>query len=370
MPQGTQPPLPFVIQAAGRFDPSQVRLSYDPALRPTTPELEELIAVEWERQAALARQSDQLFFNGGLLRYVRHEVTAEGPLQEGGTGGCGMGVSPVSHPGPCRPEARATGFSGPGAGAIGDCGLEALAAGGPGAGPGMVAGPGMGAKTDIEARPDGPDGREWLHLTVGPTCYRDFVGTNLYNSHRLGEFDWHFFSNPIGTTATLVTADGLICCGRRSSRVAFHAGYVHTFGGGLEEQDRAADGSIDPFVSLCRELTEELAIQRAELADLCCVGLIRDTEIHQPELLFEARLAMTADVLRSRWESAECRDEHDEIVTLPDQPGAIVPFICNCGPIAPVAIGALFLHGRRSSGETWFRSAAEDFRGAARPTPN
>ncbi len=200
-----------------------------------------------------------------------------------------------------------------------------------------------------------------FHLTVAPTCYRDFVGTNLFNHHRLDEFGWHTFANPIGTTATLITADGLICYGVRSARVSYHASHVHTFGGSFEECDRRPDGTVDPFGSLTREILEELNVRPNELKDLACVGLVRDKEIHQPEMLFEATLDLTAAQLRRRWESAEARDEHDDLVTLPDQPGAIVPFIRSCKRIAPVAIGALFLHGRLRWGEDWFTSAARSF---------
>lgn len=197
-----------------------------------------------------------------------------------------------------------------------------------------------------------------LHLTVGPTCYRDFVGTNLFNHHRLEEFGWHRFANPIGTTATLITRDGRICYGRRSARVAYHALHVHTFGGGLEQSDRSADGTIDPFASLSREMDEELNLSRGDLADLVCVGLLRDKEIHQPEMLFEAGINLTVEELRARWKTATSRDEHQEIIAFPDEPDAIVPFIKGCDAIAPVAVGALFLHGRRRWGQAWFETAA------------
>lgn len=207
-------------------------------------------------------------------------------------------------------------------------------------------------------RPGAAGGAAELHLVVGPTCYRDFVGTNLFHHDRIEAFGWERFANPIGTTATLTTRDGRICYGRRSARVSYHAGHVHTFGGALEARDRGADGRVDPFASVCRELFEELSLRREEARELICVGLIRDHEIHQPEMLFEARLELTAEQLRSRWLSADARDEHDEIVSLADEPGAILPFIRSCGAIAPVAVGALFLHGRLRWGETWFEQSA------------
>lgn len=193
--------------------------------------------------------------------------------------------------------------------------------------------------------------RQRFEMMVGPTCYRDFVGTNLYGGHWLERVGWESFSNAVGTTATILTADGMICYGRRSQRVAFHAGHVHTFGGALEMNDRAADGSVDVFGSLRRELREELALTSDDIAAIECVGLIRDKEIHQPELLFEARVRLTADEIRVRWESAEAKDEHEGLVSFRDDSAAIDEFISTCGAIAPVAVGALEIHRRlRSEG--------------------
>lgn len=203
------------------------------------------------------------------------------------------------------------------------------------------------------------DGR-LFELTVGPTCYRDFVGTNLYNNRRVDEFGWAAFSNPVGTTATLLTADGRICYGRRSMQVAFHAGHVHTFGGALEPGDRDANGAIDVFDSVRRELLEEVGLCPDELESLTCVGLIRDTEILQPELLFEARVPLTTADLIERWTTAEARDEHHELIDLPNEPDAVVPFIRSCGEIAPVAIGALMLHGLHQWGQAWYDRAVHE----------
>ena len=273
--------LPFVVLACGSFRPEDVQVSVEPTARPTTPELERLIAEEWDRQTILASRAGRLLFDGRLLRYVRHEVA---------------------------PAA---------------------------------------------------DGAERLHLTVGPTCYRDFVGTNLFNHHRLGEIAWESFANPIGTTATLITGDGCLCYGRRSQRVAYHGGHVHTFGGALEEQDLAADGrSVGAYASLLRELREELNLDRGDLAEAWCVGLIRDKEIWQPELLFDVRTELSVAELSERWSSAEAKDEHVELVTCRNEPTAIVPFLLACGAIAPVGIGAIFLHGRRLWGEAWFERGA------------
>jgi len=202
----------------------------------------------------------------------------------------------------------------------------------------------------VDARDDGPK----LLLEVGPTCYRDFVGTNLFNHHRLAEFGWDRFANPIGTTATLLTRDGRIVYGRRSDRVAYHAGHVHTFGGALGPGDRGVDGRIDAFGSVARELEEEVGLQPSDFEPLICVGIVRDCEIRQPEMLFETRAHLDSAELVRRWENATARDEHSDLVWLENDPAAIVPFVRSCGLIAPVAVAGLMLHARQVWGEDWY----------------
>src|SRR5204862_6660500 len=124
-------------------------------------------------------------------------------------------------------------------------------------------------------------------------------------------------------------------------------GYVHTFGGSLEAEDQKADGRIDAFDSVMRELYEELGLTAADVEPLVCVGLVRDREIVQPEMLFETRVHLTFDELVHRWRGAEARDEHAELVDLPDDPDAIVPFMQHCGAIAPVAVAGRCVLGRR-----------------------
>ncbi len=209
----------------------------------------------------------------------------------------------------------------------------------------------------VAHRLDGTGAEATLELVVGNTCYRDFVGTNLHNHHRLAEFPWNCFANPIGTTATLMTTDGRIVYGRRSERVAYHASHVHTFGGALEPSDRDNDGHIDAFGSVIRELNEELGLIPEDIREIVAVGLVRDREIRQPELLFEAHVLLSFAELNARWNNAKARDEHVELVALPAQPDAVVPFIRSCGPIAPVAVAGLLLFGRCRWGERWYDSA-------------
>ncbi len=195
-----------------------------------------------------------------------------------------------------------------------------------------------------------------LHIEVGPTDYAQFMGTNYLNHARAAEFGWELFSNPIGTTATLITADGWLLYGRRSERVACHAGYIHTFGGGLEADERDANGEFDAFGSVLRELGEELGLVQSEISLMVCVGLIRDAAIRQPELIFDAHVNLTRAEVEARLVHDHER-EHDAVAACRNEPDAIVPFITTADLIAPVAVGALCQHGRRCFGEEWYEDA-------------
>jgi 8-oxo-dGTP pyrophosphatase MutT (NUDIX family) len=195
-----------------------------------------------------------------------------------------------------------------------------------------------------------------LIIDAGPTDYAAFIGTNYLNHARGDEFGWERFSNPIGTSATLITSDGWLVYGRRSGQVACHPGRVHAFGGGLEAGELRPDGHLDPFASLRRELGEELGLAPGDLLALSCLGLIRDPVIRQPELVFDARTALTRAEIEHNLAHGDVDAEHVGIAACPDRAEAIVPFIQATKPV-PVGIGALCLHGRRLFGAGWYASA-------------
>ncbi len=193
-----------------------------------------------------------------------------------------------------------------------------------------------------------------LVVEVGPTDYANWMGTNYCNWQRADEFGWDLYSNPIGTTATLISTDGWLLYGRRSRRVACLAGYIHTFGGTLEVGERRPDGTFDAFESVLRELKEELALAPDDVTRMVFLGFILDTTIRQPELIFDAYVRLSRRQVEARLRLDDPEQEHETIVALRDEPAAAVPFIRAADRIAPVAVGALCLHGRRSFGETWY----------------
>lgn len=219
-------------------------------------------------------------------------------------------------------------------------------------------------------------GRRELEMTVAPAKYREFVGTNLDPTLR-ASFDgedpgttpvagadgaaaaatvhpWTHFANAIGTSAVVVTSDGVLVAGRRSARVLGYAGCVHAFGGMLEAADAAADpaasGAVDAFGGLVRELNEELGVAAAELSDAVLEGVILEPLIWQPELIFHARVARTFAGLVDAWRGAPHRDEHDDLVGFPLVPSDPEAELRRAAPVSPIGRAALALYWSRRGG--------------------
>ena len=182
-----------------------------------------------------------------------------------------------------------------------------------------------------------------LELLVAEGSYRDFYGTNLRQGHRLGPVAWDHYENPVGTSAVVITADGRAVLGRRSDHVMHYGGLGHCFGGTLEPRDRRADGEIDVEGSIRRELHEELGLEEADIERLDCLGLVRDHEIVQPELLFSANVSLELEALELRWLAASSRYEHSALIDWPHEPEAMRAAARQADVVAVAHAALLFL---------------------------
>jgi 8-oxo-dGTP pyrophosphatase MutT (NUDIX family) len=196
-----------------------------------------------------------------------------------------------------------------------------------------------------------------LRLTLGQTCFRDFVGTNMRQASGGPKLEASQLANPLGVSAVVITQDGFLAFGRRRDDVAFHGGYLHTFGGLVEPSDRRSDGGVDILGAVLRELREEASIERSEIRDAWITGLVRDRALRQPELLFDVSVAVKRSELVARFDAGAAGQEHLAIEFVHDEPESIVPFLERAAPVAPVAAAALLLHGRNAWGEEWYEQS-------------
>lgn len=146
----------------------------------------------------------------------------------------------------------------------------------------------------FDARP------EEFQLVVSPTTYKPFVGTNLYNQHLAERFGRDVFSNPIGVSTLLQTADDLLMLGWRNASVAYYPNRVHPFAGTIDPED-----GDDPFNAVKRELAEELNLANADIAAVRCIGLAEDNSLMQPEMIFLAQTSLTKAAVDPRVDPAE-----------------------------------------------------------------
>ncbi len=197
------------------------------------------------------------------------------------------------------------------------------------------------------------DRHDALTLTLSPTCYRDFVGTNLSRVYHELSVENKIFADALGISVVPVTADGFIVFGLRNNSVMYHAGWIHTIGGMLEEKDRESQ-NVDVVGCGLRELNEELLVKHKECQPLCVIGLACDTSMRQPELMLATQLSITKQDIEKRFDCGALEQEHVKLVFVPDTPDEIIPFICRSPQLTPIAQAALLMHGYHHWGQEWY----------------
>jgi hypothetical protein len=182
-----------------------------------------------------------------------------------------------------------------------------------------------------------------LDLSLSPTSYKSFLGTNLHNAHLADQFGAEVLANPVGLSTILHSADGWLLLGRRSSTVAYYPDRIHPFAGALEPAE-----TVDVFAEVRRELREELSMGPDEIEEIRCIGLVEDRSLHQPELIFHTRSPLTRGQIESNLDQAEHRsvfavaaDRHD------------VRRVVNDPTLTPVAAAALTIWMTKESDRSW-----------------
>jgi hypothetical protein len=185
---------------------------------------------------------------------------------------------------------------------------------------------------------------EALTLTLSPTSYKTFLGTNMVNPHLADRHGASILANPAGTCVALESADGQLVLGRRNAKVAYYPNRVHPVAGALEPGDH---GNV--FETVRRELDEELHLRPEDVSDLVCLGILEDHRLQQPELMLRARANRSLAEIRSMLDETE----HHAMIGVEMSPAAVAQCIVDPA-LTPVAVGALLLWGRETFGEEWF----------------
>ncbi len=157
-----------------------------------------------------------------------------------------------------------------------------------------------------------------LRLRLGPTDYREFVGTNLVSPPPQRR------SDALGVSAAVVTACGHLLLGRRGPTVHERPGEIDVFGGHIEPGG-------DPFDAILAEVDEELGVGRDDALEPRVIGLSVVRASRKPELCFEVRLTIDEAAVRAAARTARDRFETGEIVSLPATAAGIGAFVGERG---------------------------------------
>jgi hypothetical protein len=190
-------------------------------------------------------------------------------------------------------------------------------------------------------------GGERLQLTLSPTSYKAFLGTNLTHPEFAELYGSHVLANPVGLSCALVSSDDYVLLGRRNPKVAYYPGRIHPFAGALEPSPE-----VSVFDEVRRELAEELGFTVGETREISCLGLVRDGSLLQPELVFRAISTQS----RGEIEARVLADEHEGALAVASTAEAVSAAALD-PRLTPVAVGALLLFGRGRFGEPWFDAA-------------
>ncbi|MBN2529615.1 MAG: hypothetical protein JXR76_24715 [Deltaproteobacteria bacterium] len=191
---------------------------------------------------------------------------------------------------------------------------------------------------------EAPSVQRRLVLHLSKTRYRNFVCTNMLLQQRNGLWDDAFLANPLGLSALIICSDNKAILGLRGKGTFLYSGFWHTFGGVADTDDVDKKGGVRPFQVILREVTEELGIVSGDVTQMVCMGLVRDSAVLQPELIFRINIRQSStDVLSVIHQpSASIDEEHDRIIAVNTEAAHIEDFIrTHQSRITPVAKATL-----------------------------
>jgi hypothetical protein len=178
-----------------------------------------------------------------------------------------------------------------------------------------------------------------LELTLSPTRYKAFFGTNLNNIELADVYGDGILSNPVGVSAMLLSADNALILGRRNAAVAYYPDRLHPFAGGLEPSDVQGERP-NAFNAVRRELREELSLRDADVTAIRCLGIVQDRAIRQPEMVFLVHTPRTRAALQENVDQVE----HGGSAAVEATPEAIGAFVGeHASELTPVAHASLAL---------------------------
>jgi 8-oxo-dGTP pyrophosphatase MutT (NUDIX family) len=188
-----------------------------------------------------------------------------------------------------------------------------------------------------------------LHLDLGPTDYRTFVGTNLRHPEIANQFGRDALANPLGISIAVITSNNQIVLQKRSQHVFELPGYYHVGGGNVEPIDVAGPNAPGIAETVRRELEEELEIRPEHIVDLLCLGLAENVNVRKPDLLVASYITLPSTEIATRQ-----HPEYSELAFIADKQSLSNFLTEHARTTSPAGIACLLALGHHLYGQTWF----------------
>jgi 8-oxo-dGTP pyrophosphatase MutT (NUDIX family) len=196
-----------------------------------------------------------------------------------------------------------------------------------------------------------------LTLELGPTDFREFVGTNVRHPELVERFGRDALANPLGVSVAVLTSDGQLVVQRRSEQVFEYPGFFHVCGGNVEPVDVVGPNAPGVFAAVRRELEEELGIGSEQIARLTCLSLAENLETFKPDLLFVAEVTLPAAAFH-----ATQNEEYSTLVFIGGEAALTKCLIENRQRFTPPGMACLLATGRHEYGDRWYEDTLAGIR--------
>lgn len=189
-----------------------------------------------------------------------------------------------------------------------------------------------------------------LHLKLGRTTYKDFVGT-CNTAIRLQTPE--VIPRLLSVASILETSDHFLVLIERSQQVFQYPGWVGSLSGTVEVDDTDENGKIDPFKAAQKEIAEEVGIELIDISSLECLGFMRDRISGTESMVFQAKTSLTKSQIEEKQKEKALEEGKSVFVTT--TPKEVGKRILELSKIfEPDGAAILTLLGREKFGENWF----------------
>ncbi len=193
---------------------------------------------------------------------------------------------------------------------------------------------------------------EQLQLTLGKTCYRDQLFSNKMACLWRGNNHSAWLSRALGISAILQTADDKIVFMQRSRLVGEYPGLLDVLGGHIDmpaEKERITPELI--FAAIKKEVCDEVGLNSAQVQIKNCLGLLQNSEIDKPELLFYATTGLNSGEINKCASVAKENFEYEHLLFITATPAAFNLFLTKkCDKFTPSAEGCLTIFKKQING--------------------